>query len=85
VGRDASAETDVTMRAEILSYSRARGLFAGISLAGSTIRPDNDANETIYGRKLPAKEIALSGVGAAPAPAQQLISTLNAKTPKHKP
>jgi SH3 domain-containing YSC84-like protein 1 len=85
VGRDASAETDVTMRAEILSYSRARGLFAGISLAGSTIRPDNDANERIYGRKLPAKEIALSGVGAIPAPAQQLISTLNAKTPKHKP
>src|SRR6266700_1017082 len=55
VGRDASAETDVTMRAEILSYSRARGLFAGISLAGSTIRPDNDANERIYGRKIPAK------------------------------
>jgi SH3 domain-containing YSC84-like protein 1 len=60
VGRDASAETDVTMRAEILSYSRARGLFAGISLEGSTIRPDNDANERIYGRKIPAKEIALS-------------------------
>ncbi len=85
VGRDASAETDVTMRAEILSYSRARGLFAGISLAGSTIRPYNDANERIYGRKIPAKEIALSGVGAIPMPAQQLISTLNAKTPKHKP
>ncbi len=83
VGRDASAETDVTMRAEILRYSRARGLFAGISLAGSTIR-DNDANERIYGRKIPAKEIALSGVGAVPVPAQQLISILNAKTPKHK-
>src|SRR5438445_942255 len=49
VGRNASAETDVSMRAEILSYSRARGLFAGISLEGSTIRPDNDANKRIYG------------------------------------
>jgi SH3 domain-containing YSC84-like protein 1 len=85
VGRDASAETDVTMRAEILSYSRARGLFAGISLEGSTIRPDNDANERIYGRKSSAKEIALSGTGAIPEAAQQLISTLDAKTPKHKP
>src|SRR5262244_1202818 len=61
VGRDASAETDVTLRSEILSYSRARGLFAGVSLAGSTIRPDGNANEKIYGRKLPAKDIALAG------------------------
>src|SRR5262249_51903537 len=84
VGRDASAETDITMRAEILSYSRARGLFAGISLAGSTIRPDNNANEKIYGRRIPAKAIALAGETAVPPPAQQLISTLNARTPKHK-
>jgi lipid-binding SYLF domain-containing protein len=84
VGRNASAETDVTMRAEILSYSRARGLFAGISLAGSTIRPDNDANERIYDKKIPAKEIVLSGNVAAPPAAQQMISILNAKTPKHK-
>src|ERR1700676_3536978 len=84
VGRAASAETDVTLRAEILSYSRARGLFAGISLEGSTIRPDNDANERIYGRKIPAKEIALSGTTRVPLSARQLISTLNAKTPKHK-
>jgi lipid-binding SYLF domain-containing protein len=83
-GREASAETDVTLRAEILSYSRARGLFAGISLEGSTIRPDNDANERIYGRKIPAKEIALSGTTRVPLSARQLISTLNAKTPKHK-
>src|SRR5262249_36504898 len=61
VGRDATAETDVTLRAEILSYSRARGVFAGVSLAGSTIRPDNTANEKIYGRKIPAKDITLSG------------------------
>jgi len=58
VGRDASAETDVTMRSEILSYSHARGVFAGISLEGSTVRPDNDANEKIYGEKLPARDIA---------------------------
>src|ERR1700684_1288062 len=83
-GRTASAETDATMRAEILSYSRARGLFAGVSLEGSTIRPDNDANERIYGRKIPAKEIALSGTTRVPLSARQLISTLDAKTPKHK-
>jgi SH3 domain-containing YSC84-like protein 1 len=85
VGRDASAETDVTLRAEILSYSRARGLFAGVSLAGSTIRPDNNANEKIYGRKIPAKDIALSGATEVPPSAQELISTLNTTTPKHKP
>jgi lipid-binding SYLF domain-containing protein len=84
VGRDASAETDVTLRAEILSYSRARGLFAGVSLAGSTIRPDNNANEKIYGRKIPAKDIALSNATNVPPSAQELISTLNARTPKHK-
>ena len=83
VGRNATAETDVTARAEILSYSRARGLFAGVSLEGSTVRPDNDANEKIYGKKIPAKEIALSGKVQVPAPAEPLISTLNAKTPKH--
>lgn len=85
VGRDASAETDVTMRAEILSYSRARGLFAGISLSGSTIRPDNDANEKVYGRKIPAKHIALSGETSVPPAAEALVSTLNSATPKHKP
>jgi SH3 domain-containing YSC84-like protein 1 len=85
VGRNATAETDVTMRAEILSYSRARGLFAGISLEGSTIRPDNDANERIYARKISAPEIALAGTIAIPEAAKQLISTLNAETPKHKP
>ncbi len=83
LGRNASAETDATMRAEILSYSRARGLFAGISLAGSTIRPDNGANRKIYGRKISAREIALSGATDVPPSAQTLISTLNARTPKH--
>jgi lipid-binding SYLF domain-containing protein len=85
VGRDASAETDVTLRSEILSYSRSRGLFAGISLEGSTIRPDNKANEQIYGKKLEAKQIVLSDQASVPAAAEQLVSTLDAKTPRHKP
>ena len=85
VGRDASAETDVTLRSEILSYSRSRGLFAGISLEGSTIRPDNKANDQIYGKKLEAKQIVLSDQVSVPAAADQLVSTLDAKTPRHKP
>jgi SH3 domain-containing YSC84-like protein 1 len=85
VGRDASAETDVTLRSEILSYSRSRGVFAGISLEGSTIRADNKANEQIYRKKLEAKEIVLSDVVRVPAAAEQLISTLDTKTAHHKP
>jgi lipid-binding SYLF domain-containing protein len=81
VGRTASAETDVTLRADILSYSRARGVFAGISLDGSTIRPDNGANEQIYGQNIPALRIVRSGKVAVPAAAQPLISTLNSKVP----
>jgi lipid-binding SYLF domain-containing protein len=85
VGRDASADTDATLRAEILSYSRARGLFAGVSLEGSTIRPDNGDNRRVYGRKIPAREIVLSGTVAMPPAAQQMTSTLDARTPKHRP
>ena len=85
VGRNASAETDVTLRSEILSYSRSRGLFAGISLEGSTIRPDNKANEQIYGKKLEASQIVLSDQVSVPAAGEQLVSTLNDKTPHHKP
>ena len=85
VGRNASAETDVTLRSEILSYSRARGLFAGISLAGSTIRPDNKANKQIYGKEIEAKKIVLSDQVKVPAAAEPLVSTLNNKTPHHKP
>jgi SH3 domain-containing YSC84-like protein 1 len=84
VGRDLSAETDATLRADILSYSRARGVFAGIALEGSTIRPDGGANEQIYKRKIPAKQIVRSGHVAVPAPARQLVSTLDARTPSHK-
>ena len=83
VGRNAAADTDVTLRAEILTYSRARGLFAGISLAGSTLRPDNDANERIYGRKIDAKDIVLHGKVPVPASAKLLVSTLNQHTPKN--
>jgi SH3 domain-containing YSC84-like protein 1 len=83
VGRDASAETDVSLRAEILSYSRARGIFAGVSLEGSTIRPDNDANVRIYGEKISAKDIVLAHEIAVPPSAHSLIATLNARTPKH--
>lgn len=83
-GRDASAETDVTAREEILSYSRSRGAFAGVSLEGSTIRPDNGANEKIYGHKVDAKELVLSGTTTPPPSAQQLIATLDNKTPQHR-
>jgi len=84
IGRDASADTDATLRSEILSYSRARGLFAGVSLEGSTIRPENDDNRRVYGRKIPARDIVLSGTIAVPQAAEQLVSTLDAKTPKHR-
>jgi lipid-binding SYLF domain-containing protein len=84
VGRDLSAETDATLRADILSYSRARGAFAGIALEGSTIRPDGGANEQIYGQRIPAKQIVRSGRVAIPAAAQRLVSTLDARTPNHK-
>lgn len=84
VGRSASAETDASMRAEILSYSRARGAFAGVSLEGSTIRPDNDANERIYGQKMSARDIVLRNETSPPPAAAQLLSTLNARTPQHR-
>lgn len=82
-GRDAQADTDVTLRAEVLTYSRSRGLFAGISLEGSTLRPDNDANERVYGKKLEAKEIVLHNVVPVPPPAKLLIDTLTQHSPKN--
>ena len=84
VGRTASAETDASIRAEILSYSRTRGAFVGISLEGSTIRPDNDANERIYSGKVSAKDIVLRNETHAPPAAADLISTLNARTPQRR-
>jgi len=84
VGRTASAETDVTMQAEILTYSRAHGLFAGVSLEGSTLRPDNDANKDLYGKKIEAKEIVLEGSVKSPPCASTLISTLDKASPVNK-
>jgi SH3 domain-containing YSC84-like protein 1 len=83
VGRTASAETDVTLRAEILSYSRARGLFAGISLAGSTLRPDNDANKNLYGKDVSAKDIVFNHAVPIPPSARLLVNTLNKRSPKN--
>lgn len=82
-GRTANASTDATLRAEVLSYSRARGLFAGISLEGSTVRPDDDANERVYGKNVAADDIIFKGAVAVPPPAQQLIAYLNRKSPKN--
>jgi SH3 domain-containing YSC84-like protein 1 len=84
VGRTASAETDATLRADLLSYSRARGAFVGVALEGSTIRPDNGANRKIYGREVPARQIVLTGQVAVPPGAQTMISTLDTRTPRHK-
>jgi lipid-binding SYLF domain-containing protein len=82
-GRTAEAATDVVMRAEILSYSRSRGLFVGVSLEGSTLRQDNGANKNVYGRELTAREIVREGKVAVPPAGQKLISLLNQKSPKN--
>ena len=84
VVRNATAETDVTMRAEMLTYSRARGLFAGISLAGSTVRPDNDANERIYGKQIPAKDIVLRAAVPPPPSAKLMLEVLQKHSPQHR-
>ena len=84
-GRDASADTDAFMRAEILSYSRSRGLFAGISLEGSTLRPDNDANEALYHRsKITAREIIIGRKVSVPASGRLLISVLQKHAPHNE-
>ncbi len=82
-GRTATAATDAYMRAEILSYSRNRGLFAGLSLEGSTLRQDNGANEKIYGRKIKAREIVRERAAGVPAAGQPMVSLLNKKSPKN--
>jgi SH3 domain-containing YSC84-like protein 1 len=82
-GRNLSAPTDAALRAEVLSYSRSRGLFAGISLEGSTLRPDNDANRRVYGRNISARDIVLHGKVSPPAAAKQMISVLEEKSPKN--
>jgi len=82
-GRDAQADTDVTLRAEVLTYSRSRGLFAGVSLEGSTLRPDNDGNARVYGKKLEAKDIVLHNAVPVPPSAKLLIDTLTQHSPKN--
>jgi lipid-binding SYLF domain-containing protein len=82
-GREAAASTDVTLRAEILSYSRSRGLFAGISLEGSTLRPDNNANEKLYGKKVTAEEIVREGKVPVPPAGKKMVSLLDKKSPKN--
>jgi len=82
-GRDAQAATDVLMRAEILTYSRSRGLFAGVSLDGSTLRPDNSASEKVYGRKVTAREIVLGHAVGTTAAGQTLVSALQKASPRN--
>jgi SH3 domain-containing YSC84-like protein 1 len=83
VGRDASADTDAYMRSEILSYSRTRGLFAGVSLEGSTLRPDDDATQDVYGRKLTAREIVIGGKVGVPE-GRHLIAVLDKNSPRNE-
>jgi lipid-binding SYLF domain-containing protein len=83
-GRTAAADTDIVMRAEILTYSRSRGLFAGISLEGSTLRSDGSANRKLYGRDLNAKEIVRQGKVSVPASGRELISLLDKQSPKNE-
>jgi lipid-binding SYLF domain-containing protein len=84
VGRSASAESDVALRAEILSYSRARGLFAGISLEGSTLRADNNGNKKLYGKEINASDIVFKRAVPAPPSAKLLLGTLEKASPKNK-
>jgi SH3 domain-containing YSC84-like protein 1 len=83
-GRTAAADTDIVMRAEVLSYSRSRGLFAGISLEGSTLRSDGSANKKLYGRELTAKQIVREGKVGVPASGRELVSLLNKLSPKNQ-
>jgi lipid-binding SYLF domain-containing protein len=84
-GRTASAESDAYLRSEMLSYSRARGVFAGISLEGSTLRPDNDANGRLYGKGISAAEIVGESKVEAPEAGRKLVSRLQQASPRLKP
>ena len=83
-GREAQAATDAYMRAEILSYSRSRGLFAGISLAGTTLRSDDDANKRIYGRRISPRDIVLDGKFAVPPAGNHLVRVLQKSAPRNE-
>lgn len=82
VGRDAAANTDAYMRAEVLSYSRSRGLFAGVSLEGSTLRPDDDATADVYGKKLTAKQIVLGNEIGVNVYGRHLVAVLEKNSPR---
>jgi lipid-binding SYLF domain-containing protein len=82
-GRNAAASTDVSLRAEILSYSRSRGLFAGISLEGSTLRPDNGGNERLYGKRVSGQDILINGKVRPSDSAKALLSALDQKSPRN--
>jgi lipid-binding SYLF domain-containing protein len=83
-GRDASADTDAWMRAEILSYSRSRGVFAGVSLEGSTLRPDDEASEQVYGRTIKAEQIVRSQSMGVPETGRHLVNTLQKSAPHNE-
>jgi SH3 domain-containing YSC84-like protein 1 len=83
-GRSASAATDAVMKAEILSYSRSKGLFAGVSLEGSTLRSDGGANKNLYGKELTAEDIIVKGAVKPPAEAKALSAVLDKKSPKNQ-
>ena len=83
-GRDASADTDAWMRAEILSYSRSRGLFAGISLEGSTLRPDDEASEQVYGHAIKAKDIVRGEHTNVPSTGRHLVNVLQKSAPRNE-
>ncbi len=80
-GRNAEASTDVTLRAEILSYSRARGLFAGVSLEGTSLRPDDDASEQVYGRRVSARSIVMGDAVSVPESGRHLVAVLEKNAP----
>jgi lipid-binding SYLF domain-containing protein len=82
-GRNTEASTDATLRAEILSYSRARGLFAGVSLEGTSLRPDDDANRDVYGRKLTARQIVSGKIGVPPS-GRHLVAVLQKNAPRNQ-
>jgi lipid-binding SYLF domain-containing protein len=83
-GRNVAAASDINMRAKILSFSRSRGAFAGVSLEGSTLRPDKGANKKIYGEGVTAKDIVINGEVQPPASAEKLLATLNERSPVDK-
>ena len=82
-GRTAAAQTDIVMKAEILSYSRSRGAFAGIAIEGGTLRSDGGANKNLYGRKLSARRIVRESAVSTPESGRKLIDLLNRKSPRN--